>query len=328
MASFTRRGERWTAQVRRKGIPHRSKTFSTKAEAKAWATLEEARIERGEDLPDRECLRSTTLGDVLRRYVLEVTPNKRGAESEALRLGKLQRDKICQLNFENLTAQEIASYRDRRLRTVRPATVHREIALMAHAIDTAHREWGIRLPKNPAREVRKPSNNAARDRRLHPGELERIEAAAEATRNEEVLLAVRLALATGLRRGELLSLEWRHINLASRLAYIPTTKTGHARSVPLAESAARMLQIRDPKTGKVFAITPNALRKSWTRILQRAGIVDLRFHDLRHEAITRFFELGLSLPEVAMISGHRDPRMLLRYTHLQAGQIAEKLSNI
>ncbi|MDA0341679.1 MAG: tyrosine-type recombinase/integrase [Proteobacteria bacterium] len=72
-------------------------------------------------------------------------------------------------------------------------------------------------------------------------------------------------------------------------------------------------------------MSPNAVRLSWGRLTHRAGIEDLHFHDLRHEAISRFFEMGLSVPEVALISGHRDPRMLFRYTHLRAEDVARKL---
>ena len=74
----------------------------------------------------------------------------------------------------------------------------------------------------------------------------------------------------------------------------------------------------------VMAITGNAIRLAWERLKKKAEVTDLRFHDLRHEAISRFFEMGLSVPEVALISGHRDPRMLFRYTHLKAEEVGKK----
>ena len=79
---------------------------------------------------------------------------------------------------------------------------------------------------------------------------------------------------------------------------------------------------------KLFPVTPNAVRLAWERLTKRTGIADLHFHDLRHEAISRFFELGLSVPEVALISGHKDPRMLFRYTHMNAQLIAAKLNAV
>ena len=76
----------------------------------------------------------------------------------------------------------------------------------------------------------------------------------------------------------------------------------------------------------MFPISANSLRLAWDRVKRRAGVDDLHFHDLRHEAISRFFEQGLSVPEVSLISGHRDPRMLFRYTHLKAADVAAKLN--
>ena len=78
-------------------------------------------------------------------------------------------------------------------------------------------------------------------------------------------------------------------------------------------------------TTSPFPVTPNGFRMAWDRLRSRSGLIDLRFHDLRHEAISRFFELGLNIPEVAVISGHKDPRMLFRYTHLRAADLVDKL---
>lgn len=326
MASISKRGNRWTAQVRRKGIPSRSKTFATRSEAKAWASVEEAKFETGDLIQDRHMLRSTTLGAILLRYELEVTPRKRGEESERLRLAKMRRDPIASVSLLNLTPSRLATYRDRRLEVAKPATVHRELALVSHVLDVARRDWGIVMAANPVCQIRKPSPGAARDRRIGPGEYERLKAAAKDTRNPDVVLAIELAIETGMRRGELLALEWKHIDLASRIAHIPITKTGVPRTIPLTLKAVELLAERTVKEGIVLPVTGNALRLSWTRITKRAGVADLRFHDLRHEAISRFFELGLSLPEVALISGHRDPRMLLRYTQLRATDLVEKLA--
>ena len=79
---------------------------------------------------------------------------------------------------------------------------------------------------------------------------------------------------------------------------------------------------------RLFPMSANALRLAWERLKRRAGIRDLRFHDLRHEAISRFFEMGLSIPEVSLISGHKDVRMLLRYTHLRPADVAQKLNSL
>ena len=129
-----------------------------------------------------------------------------------------------------------------------------------------------------------------------------------------------------MRWGEILAIEWEHIDFKDRILLIPRTKNGHSRTIPLTRTAIQILQSLPGTEGDhVFPITANAFRLAWERVKRQAGIEDLRFHDLRHEAISRFFEAGLNVPEVALISGHRDPRMLFRYTHPLQKQIAVKL---
>ncbi len=136
---------------------------------------------------------------------------------------------------------------------------------------------------------------------------------------------IRLAVETGMRRGELLAIRWADVNLPARRLQLRVTKNGRSRTVPLSPAAVQVLAGLPRRGDAVIPVTANAFRLAWERLKRRAGVRDLRFHDLRHEAISRFFEKGLSLPEVALISGHRDPRMLLRYTHPRAEEIAQKL---
>jgi integrase len=131
-----------------------------------------------------------------------------------------------------------------------------------------------------------------------------------------------------MRRGELLSIRWRDVNFANSTVLILTTKNGHPRRIPLTPSALKTLEALPRSDERIFPVTPNSIRLAWERLRARAGLSDLRLHDLRHEAISRFFEFGLSVPEVAMISGHREPRMLSRYTHLQPELVALKLREL
>jgi integrase len=138
---------------------------------------------------------------------------------------------------------------------------------------------------------------------------------------------VLFGLATGMRRGEILAVRQQQIDFAGRALLIPETKNGHARTIPLSNEAIALLHgLRREGQDRVFPITANAFRLAWERVKNRAGIGDLRFHDLRHEAISRFFERGLTAPEVALISGHRDMRMLFRYAHATRERILEKLA--
>jgi len=148
-------------------------------------------------------------------------------------------------------------------------------------------------------------------------------------RGRSPLLApiIRFAIETGMRRGEIVNVRWEDIDFETSTLHIPITKNGHSRTIPLTEEAGGILKALPSADERVFPVSGNAIRLAWDRLKRRVGIEDLHFHDLRHEAISRFFEMGLSVPEVALISGHRDYRMLFRYTHLRAEDVAKKLAN-
>jgi integrase len=144
-----------------------------------------------------------------------------------------------------------------------------------------------------------------------------------------MLPLVRFAVESGMRRSEILNAKWENVNWEANTLHIPVTKNGHARTIPLTTRAREILmevhQMRRNEAN-IFPLSFEAVKLAWVRLTKRAGIEDLHFHDLRHEAISRFFERGLSVPEVALISGHKDPRMLFRYTHLKAEDVARKLN--
>lgn len=221
---------------------------------------------------------------------------------------------------------DIARYRDERLRKVTPSTVKRDLVLLGHVFEVARKEWGIHV-HNPVRDIRLPADNRPRDRRLQAGEEARLLEACREARNPWLLPIVQLALETDMRQGELIRLHWEHIDLNRRTAHLPDTKNGEARTVPLSTTAVRVLRTL-PRSlhGPVFpGVTTEAIKRAYIRAVRRAGIENLRFHDLRHEATTRLFEKGLNIMEVASVTGHKDLRMLRRYTHLKAEDLARKL---
>ncbi len=326
MATITKRAKGWFVQIRRKGYQPEYKTLPTKDAADRWAREREARIDRGDDPVDQKALRSITLGDLLDRYVREVTPGKRSADSERLRLNKMRRESMASLTIADLSVSVVAAYRDKRGATVKPGTVARELGLLHTIIEFARRDWGIGIAKNVVSQVRRLPVRNARDRRLMDGELRRLEAALASNRNRLIAPAIYFAIETALRRGELLALRWCDIDSTHRTAHIPHTKTGYARTIPLTDRALAILKALPRADERVFPMTAMALRLSWNRVRERAGMPDLRFHDLRHEAISRFAEMGLTSAELAVVSGHRDPRMLMRYTHLRPADLARKLA--
>ena len=329
MATITKRKNGWSVQIRRKGYQSQTRTLETRVDAQAWAREQEGRMDRGQAPLNLKLLKATTLGDVLRRYMIEVTPLKRSAETEALRLNKFLREQaMATLPLNDLTPSLFSKYRDERMALVKAGTVHRELGLFRHALEVAKRDWNIVLADNPVDRVRLPSLRNARDRRLREGDLDRLETALRTTRNPLIGPAIRFAIHTGMRRGELLALTWEHVRLAERTAYIPDTKTGVPRTIPLTDAALTVLEGcggQDAK-GRVFHLSMEALKQGWERVRVRAGLGDLHFHDLRHEAISRFCEMGLTLPEVALISGHKDMRMLFRYVNLRPAEVAAKLA--
>jgi integrase len=326
MATFRKRGTHWQAIVRRKGLPPLTRTFAAKADAALWARQIEHLADTGSLREDPRILGQTTLGDVLRRYRDEVTPRKRGRDPETVVLTALLRRPICAYTLEQLSAKHLAEYRDQRRLEVGPATVNKDLNLIQHAIKIAQQEWGLPIPHNPVTMVRKLVRPPGRDRRLREGEFEALIHASKSCRNRLIEPVIRLAVETGMRRSELLSLRWQNTDLAARTAHLPVTKNGLSRTVPLTPEAVRIIQELPRADELVLPMSAEAAKLSWQRIVKKAGLVDLRFHDLRHEATSRFFEMGLNVPEVALITGHRDGRMLFRYTHLKAENVAKKLA--
>lgn len=326
MATISKRANGWFVQIRRKGYDPEYRTFATKAEGQKWAREREARIDSGNEPTSRRALKATTLGDLVRRYMVEITPAKASAETERLRLSKLLKAPLCDISLGDLTTAPIAAYRDVRATQVKPGTIARELSLLHNIIEVARRDWSIGITVNPVAQVRRLPIKNARDRRLEPGELARLKQALKTTRNKLIEPAILLAIYTGLRRGELLNLKWSDIDLQRRTAHIPHTKTGYARTIPLTDDSLAVLEALPRTDARSLPMSALALRLAWNRVRERAGMPDLRFHDLRHEAISRFAELGLSTVELSAISGHRDTRMLLRYTHLRPVELARKLA--
>lgn len=335
MATIRKRGDKWQARVQRRGIPPQSKSFATRSDAEKWSRAVEREIDLGVYVARAPAERST-LDDILKRYVEEVTPTKRGRVLEGIRLSALRRRSISKISLAALSAKHIASYRDERLKTVSPVTVNRDLDDLSAVLNHARKEWGMPV-SNVVSEIRRPSRGRGRDRVLDKHEekrlLESLEGGRDAqgrfikgTRNPWVKLLVQLALETAMRRGELLALEWQNVDLKKRLAYLPITKNGESRIVPLSPQAVAVLSsIPRALSGRIFAISPMALRKAFERACESAGVQDFHFHDLRHTATTRLAEKLPNLIELASVTGHKDVRMLARYYHPKAEELVKKL---
>lgn len=313
----------WQVRVRRSGYPTVSKTFASKTNAQKWARQVEFEIDIGLFV-DRSELDKTSLGDLIDRYLIEITPTKKSSAGESRRLSLLKRN-LGFMKLSSIHPKDIASYRDKRLKVdgCSGSTVIKDINSLSHIFNVAIKDWGYQLPNNPAQMIRKPKAGRGRDRRLKEGELDLLIDALELTWGIQSIKL--LAIETGMRRSEILSLKWSNIYLDERYLILPDTKNGDSRAVPLSSSAIAILNSLEKTSDNLFFIKPSAITRAFKRACVRAGLDNLKFHDLRHEATSRFFELGLNTMEVSAITGHKTLSMLKRYTHLKAWDIALKL---
>lgn len=336
MASIRKRGQKWQARIIRRGHLPVAKTFISRSDATKWARAVEREIDQG-SYTNRTKAERQILGELLKRYREEVSPRKRGGALEAVRLKRMENRSWAKLSLAALSASVIAAYRDDRLKLVAPATINRELNILSAVLNHARREWGIPV-SNCVAEIRRPPSGPGRNRILEPEEETCLMTAlddpgrdaqgrlASGTRNHWIKPVVKLALETAMRRGELLSLRWEQVDLNRQTAYLPMTKNGEPRTVPLSRAAVSLLaELPRSIGGRVFPITPMALRKAFERACVRAGIANLHFHDLRHTATTRLAAKVPNLIELAAITGHKDVRMLARYYHPKAEELAKKI---
>ena len=326
MASFRQRSGKWQARVIRDGYPDQVKTFEAKVDAEKWARALESEIDKGQFVSVNEAQR-TTLGDVIARYLVEVTPTMKGATEDTIRLKAIMRKPIARWSMANLSAARIAAYRDERLKEVGAGTVIRELAYLSSIINHARREWGINMI-NPVQMVRKPQSPQARARVLADEEVTKLLQALEPTgrRSHWTKPVVQLALATSMRRGELLSLRWEHIDLQGRTAFLPDTKNGDSRTVPLSSTAVQVLaELPRHISGVVIPVKYFTLDAAFKRAVRRAGLDGVRFHDLRRTAITRLAEKLPNVIELAAVSGHKSLMVLKQYYRPDASELARKL---
>lgn len=329
MAPITKRGPyQYRCRVTKNGHAV-SKTFSYRKDADAWGHQVEAEFQRKGSLPVATAQR-ITFREAAERYRVEVFPRLAGGgKTESSRLGRLI-GAFGDLPLAALETAHAASYRDQRLREgASPQTVKHEMGLLGRVLKQCEIDWSIPLPKGIiTAQVRKPALPPGRDRRLREGEEERLLDAARASRCQEIEPIIIIALETAARRQAIAKMRWEHIDLNKRTWYIPlpNSKTT-ARTVPLSSRAVEILRALPRRIdGRVWALKrPDGITQAFDRVCRRGGIEGLHFHDLRHEATSRLFEKGLNIMEVASITGHKDLKMLRRYTHLRAEDLAAKL---
>ena len=328
----------WKAVIRKVGWPTASKNFRIKRDAEDWSRRTEDEMVRGVFI-QRAPSEKLTLSDALDRYLKEVSPTK-SESTQRCEAGRVKQLKSALGNYSlaAVTSDLVAEYRDKRIGDGKKSnTVRLELALLGHLYTTAIKEWGLGLTHNPVAAIRKPSPGQGRDRRLSSDEETRLMKAVLGHSNPMLGWIVRVALATGMRSGEITSLKCSQID--GRVVRLTNTKNGSSRTVPLTKEAGMVLDsalanpLRPEKCDLIFFGEPGKdkirrpynFNKVFVQIKKDIGLVDFHFHDLRHELVSRLVEAGLSDQKVAAISGHKSMQMVKRYSHLRSEDLVVDL---
>jgi len=316
MSSIRKRGNKYQVQVRTQGQKI-TKTFNKLSHARRFSVYYENKILLGNHL--QTINKNLSLRDLINKYLKEITPLKKGKDREQQRLNRLLKEDLANQKIYKLNTKDFIEFKNRRIKNGN-RTCRYDLALLHHIYNIAIKQWCYPITHNPLSNIQKPKCNPPRERRLSDNELKYI--LNHNFKNKHMNNIIELAIETGMRKSEILSIT--NEDVKDNYILLSDTKNGSARKIPLTTKVKEIIN----KSKLPYSISCNAVRLNWSRMIKKAGIVDLHFHDLRHEAISRFFEKGLSIPEVSLISGHRDVRQLMRYTHLEVKQLTEKLNKV
>jgi len=317
MAHIRKRNSKWQCIVRVHGYPPMTKTFNTKIDAQRYSRDLENKLWREQHNIAKK--KFPKFREVLERYRDEVVIHKRSKDMETKLINYLLTEGFVNFGVNLVDAKLIAQYRDRALRSLKSSSVNRRLAIISHCFTIARKEWGYDVV-NPVLSIRRPKNPEPRDRRFTKEEINKILTCNRTSPHMKFI--IELALETGMRRSEIANVKSEHIK--GNTLKIVQAKV-KPRTIPLTPRAGELLKYNMP-----IKMSSNAIHLSWVRICKRHSIEDARFHDLRHEALSRMFEVkSLNVPEVQLISGHLEPRTLMRvYANLRPKDLADKLAKM
>ncbi len=341
MATFEQRGATWRVKVRIRGHSLNA-TFNTHEEARAWAATQEAKLLAGAKAKNGQAA-FVLVSDLLRRYAEDISPKKRGGRWEIVRIEMMLRDASFGVALRDYGPEQVADWRDARLLLVSGASVNREMNLLSGVFTTAIKDWRIGLRENPVHLTSRPANPPARKRRVSDEEIAAIRTklgwdgiTPPETRSQWVAWVHALAVETAMRKGELLGLTRRRVNLPGAFAVLldgeevdtpGQTKTGRGRDVPLSRRACALLEMAgegDPDA-PIAQVTSGSCDTLFRKAVAAVKIVDLHFHDSRREATTRIAPKVGNTLDLSKITGHRDHRQLGDYYAPNASELAKKL---
>lgn len=337
----------YRVKIRLRGHAPVSATFDRLTDAKAWAATTESDIRANRYFG---ASKRHTVKELIESYEAVALPTLKSRRAVKLRL-KYWQDKVGHLLLSDLNTATIKAHKDK-LKAIPKkrgggdrtgADVNRAMAALSSALSYAVKEleW---LEENPMVRVRKFTESTGRVRYLTEAELPELLKACRASKHDHLLLAVLLALSTGGRQSEIMSLTWKQIDLKGQTAMLPDTKNGTMRALPIVGDALEILKerakVRKIDDDRLFPAGPRAKKKSavadlrapWEAALKAAKITDFHWHDLRHTCASYMAMSGVSQLEMAKLLGHKTLAMTMRYSHLSpqrtvelAGSLAKRL---
>jgi integrase len=331
MASITKIGDKWRALIRRKGHPAYCKTFRTKAQADIWARQIEHDIDDGV-APKASSIvgRVILMSDVFKAYksLREHTRPISDKSNEFYLLRMLEaffggRDAL------NLNSDDLVGYCSMRIEEgAGPYSCNMEMSKLGTVM--RYGAVGLRVTLPEAVSAARPllshmgliGGGGKRDRRPTEDELHHLVHALESKFGQKYADAARFAAITAMRRGEIVKLLWSDVDEIKKMVLVrnrkdPRKKIGNDQWIPLLGDSWDILQKQPRDSDRIFAVHEQTLSKYFKAACDSLGIIDLHFHDLRHEGTSKLFEEGYQIQQVALVTGHKDWRHLRRYTNLK-----------
>ena len=320
MATFRKRNGKWQARIQVSGGPTQARTFYRLSDARKWAQQTEEAYQQGlmETRPD-----PITLYEAFQRYLKDINPRKKRPHIERYRIRAWMQHSLNQRKLEFIRTYHLAAWRDNKIKQGFQAnTIRLHLAVLSHLYTVAQSEWGYEHLQNPVLHLTRPKLPKVRETRISDHDIDLL---IHNTKSSYLPYLIKLALYTGMRRSELIKLKWSEINWDKQCIHLKDTKNGEDRFVPLTNNIKDVLKDINRSGDQLFPISEHAVTVAFRRAIKKSNLNNLSFHTLRHESITRFFEMGLTIPEVASISGHKSWSMLKRYTHMNYVKLIEKL---
>jgi integrase len=313
--------------IRKKGFPPVSETFDIKARAEAWARKTEREMDQRIYVVDTK----QSVGELFQRYHDQVSPHKPGARWEQLRIKLILRTAVfVHQTVGQVSYRDLQAWRDARLQQVSGATVRRELNLISSVFTHAMNEWHVAMLGNPVARVKRPENPKHRNRRVSQTELDNLWAHFDVhicNNRTYVPWMFEFAIETGMRLSEICNLRWDQVNTQEHWVYVVKSKNGDDRYVPLSERAIALLvgtRLANAKEMRVFPVNAGTVGVEFRAACKALGIIDLHFHDTRHEACSRLAKI-YTVMELAKIIGHRSIKSLLVYYNPTAEELAQKM---